>query len=233
MQGLAKEKLGGAGQEFAPAALADIRFRQLLGQRGWDALPALVQRRFGKRLGVGETASYVGRVEYCRMNWAGRMLAQACRMIGAPLPLEREGGVAASVSVTEDGASGGQVWTRMYARKRGFPQVIHSAKRFAGPTGLEEYLGRGVGIALKVSAIEGGIRFVSDHYFFEIFGKRLRMPRLIAPGELIIEHKDEGEGVFTFSLALNHAWLGEVMHQQCRFHDQTDWQSDAQKGEVQ
>lgn len=229
MQRLAKEELGRVRREAAPAALADMRFRQLLGQRGWDALPARVQARFGKRLGVGETASYVGQVEHCRMNIAGRMLAEASRLIGAPLPLERASGVAASVSVTEDGVSGGQVWTRMYARKRGFPQVIHSAKRFAGPTGLEEYLGRGVGIALKVSAIEGGIRFQSDHYFVEIFGKRLRMPRLIAPGELIIEHKDCSEGAFTFALSLKHAWLGEVMHQLCRFHDQ----SDAQKGEVQ
>lgn len=229
MQRMVKEELGRVGERNAPAALADMRFRQLLGQAGWNALPASVQARFGKRLGTGETASYVGQVEHCRMNVAGRMLAQACRVIGAPLPLEREGGVAASVSVTEDGASGGQVWTRMYARKRGFPQVIHSAKRFEGPTGLEEYLGRGVGIALNVSAIEGGIRFVSDHYFFEIFGKRLMMPWLIAPGELIIEHKDCGKGAFTFALSLKHAWLGEVMHQLCRFHDQ----SDTEKGEAQ
>lgn len=207
--------------------LADMRFRALLGQSEWDTLPPAVQVRFGKRLGVGDSASYAGQVEFCRMSISGRVLAQACRIIGAPLPLEREGGVAASVSVTEDGASGGQVWTRMYARKRGFPQVIHSAKRFAGPTGLEEYLGHGFGIALSVSAIDGGIRFSSDHYFFEIFGKRLRLPRLIAPGKLTIDHKDQGargekgnSGAFTFTLALKHAILGEVMHQHCRFYDQ-------------
>lgn len=229
MQILAKEKLESLGNAEAPAHLADIRFRQLLGQSGWGALPARVRARFGKRLGVGETASYVGQVEFCRMNWSGRLLAQACRLIGAPLPLERDGGVAASVSVTEDGASGGQVWTRMYARKRGFPQVIHSAKRFAGPTGLEEYLGRGFGIALRVKAIEGGIRFVSDHYFLEIMGRRIRLPRLVAPGELTIDHEDAGQGAFTFTLSLNHVLLGEVMHQHCRFQDQ----SVAPKGEAQ
>ncbi|MBF9150390.1 DUF4166 domain-containing protein [Novosphingobium sp. 1Y9A] len=202
--------------------LIDLRFRQLLGAQEWASLPDAVRRRFGKRLGVGHSANYAGQVLSCRMNISGWILAQACRLIGAPLPLEREGGVAAIVSVTEDGVSGGQVWTRVYARKRGFPQVIHSAKRFAGPTGLEEYLGGGFGIALCVSAIEGGIRFSSDHYFLQLGRIRLRMPRWLAPGVLTIDHADCGGGSFTFTLALRHRLLGEVMHQHSRFCDQSD-----------
>lgn len=204
--------------------LIDLRFRQLLGAREWGSLPDAVRRRFGKRLGVGQSANYAGQVLSCRMNVSGWVLAQACRLIGAPLPLEREGGVAAIVSVTEDGMSGGQVWTRVYARKRGFPQVIHSAKRFAGPTGLEEYLGGGFGIALRVSAIEGGIRFSSDHYFLRMGRIRLRMPRWLAPGLLTIDHADCGGGSFTFTLALRHRLLGEVMYQHSHFCDQSDKQ---------
>jgi hypothetical protein len=208
--------------------LADLRFRQLLGAQVWNTLPEAVRGRFGKRLGAGQCVNYVGKVVSCRMNFAGRILVQACRLIGAPLPLERDGGVAATVSVTEDGASGGQVWTRIYARRSGFPQVIHSAKRFAGPTGLEEYLGRGVGIALRISAIEGGIRFASDHYFVKLGSRRFRIPQWLAPGHLKIDHVDhgkdgsEGAGDFTFTLALRHALLGEIIHQDCRFCDQAD-----------
>ncbi len=91
------------------------------------------------------------------------------------------------VTVTEHGPSGGQVWTRLYARPHGFPQAIHSAKRFAGPTGLEEYLGHGFGIALRVRAIAGGIRFTSDHYFLSIAGLRIRLPRWASPGRLTID----------------------------------------------
>lgn len=214
-------------QAAAPAAneangLIDLRFRQLLGAREWASLPDAVRLRFGKRLSMGKSANYAGQVLSCRMNTSGWVLAQTCRLIGAPLPLEREGGVAAIVSVTEDGVSGGQVWTRVYARKRGFPQVIHSAKRFAGPTGLEEYLGGGFGIALRVSVIEGGIRFSSDHYFLQTGRIRLRMPRWLAPGLLTIDHVDCGDGSFTFTLALRHRLLGEVMHQHSHFCDQSD-----------
>jgi Domain of unknown function (DUF4166) len=206
--------------EALPRELQDLRFRQLLGREGWASLPEAVRRRFGKRLGAGQSANYAGEVLTCRMNASGWLLAQLCRVIGAPLPLERDGGVAAVVSVTEHGASGGQVWTRVYARRRGFPQVIHSAKRFAGPTGLEEYLGGGIGIALTVSALDSGIRFASDHYFLQLGRWRLRWPRWIAPGLLTIDHVDCGEGAFTFTLALNHPLLGEVMHQHSRFSDQ-------------
>ncbi len=202
--------------------LDDLRFRSLLGRDGWDCLPAAVRRRFAKRLCAGKSVSYTGEVSGCRMRPAGWLLAQLCRLIGAPLPLGRDAGVAAVVIVTEDNDGGGQVWTRMYARRHGFPQVIHSAKRFAGPTGLEEYLGCGFGIALDVAACAAGIRFTSNHYFLRVGGHRLRLPSAISPGALTIDHTDLGDGRFAFTLALRHPRLGELIHQIGHFHDQPD-----------
>lgn len=207
--------------------LYDMRFRALLGAAAWDALPRTVQNRFAKRLGPGLSVTYTGVVEHCRFSPLGWAVAQVCRFIGAPLPLHNGAGDAAVVSVTEDGVGGGQVWTRIYARANGFPQVIHSAKRFAGPTGLEEYLGAGFGVALCVEGDKNGIRFRNDHYFWKLGRMRWRLPRWLSPGDLCITHRDDGvgegryhgAGAFDFILELHHPVFGMLIHQQCRFHD--------------
>ena len=197
----------------------DTRFRALVGEVAWRGLPKAVQKRFSKRLAEAKLAIYPGVIEEVRFSRAGWLLAQLCRLIGAPLPLHADRGVPATVSVSEDGASGGQCWTRVYARKRGFPQVIHSAKRFAGRSGLEEYLGRGIGMALKVVAIERGLEFRSDHYFLDIGLVRLRLPHWIGPGRTVVRHRDLGEGRFEFSLSLVHPLLGELVYQMGVFRD--------------
>ena len=127
--------------------------------------------------------------------------------------------VPASVCVTEDAAAGGQFWTRVYGRRHGFPQVIHSSKRFCGPTGLEEYVGRGFGIALRVEVGDAALHFVSDHYFLILLGLRLRIPRWLAPGDLRVSHVDCNHGRFAFVLLLRHALLGELIRQTAMFAD--------------
>lgn len=208
-----------AAEPLREAELADLRFARLLGTEGWARLPAAVRTRFAKRYLPGKAVSYAGTIETCRMSRVGWCLAQLARLIGAPLPLDRGSGLAAVVTVTEHGPSGGQVWTRVYARRHAFPQVIHSAKMFAGPTGLEEYLGLGVGLALTVEAEPDRIVFRSDHYFLRLMGRRLALPRWLAPGQLRIDHIDHGCGRFAFVLDLNHPVLGELIHQHGEFHD--------------
>ena len=202
----------------APAAvdnnpLHDLRFSALLGAAAWSRLPPAVRQRFSKRLDAGAAVTYVGEIIESRRTRFGRLLAELCRLIGAPLPLYDDVAVPAIVTVTEDGATGGQFWTRMYGRTRGFPQVIHSSKRFAGPTGLEEYLGWGFGIALSVSADAQALHFQSDHYFVAAGAVRVRLPSWLGPGALTISHVDRGDGSFAFVLALHHKLFGEVIRQ--------------------
>jgi Domain of unknown function (DUF4166) len=203
-------------------ALGDLRFRALLGVEQWSMLPQAVRSRFSKRYCAGRSVCYAGVIEECRISRVGWLFAQLCRVIGAPLPLEQGRGAAAVVTVTEHAPSGGQVWTRVYARRGGFPQVIHSAKMFAGPTGLEEYIGLGIGIALIAQGSERGITFVSDHCFLKFGRWRLRLPRLLTPGVLRIDHLDRSDGQFLFVLDLWHPLFGELIHQVGLFADQPE-----------
>jgi uncharacterized protein DUF4166 len=202
-----------------PSTLADLRFSALLGPAAWARLPATVRARFSKRLAGGASVTYAGEVSETRRTSAGRLFATLARLIGAPLPLFDETGVPAVVTVTEDAASGGQVWTRMYARRRGFPQVIHSAKRFAGATGLEEIVGGGVGMALDVGVEDGALMFRSAFYFVRVAGRRVRLPRFATPGALTVTHKELGDGRFLFALDLVHPWFGAVIHQAAVFRE--------------
>lgn len=202
-----------------PGAVDDLRFRTLVGEAGWADLPAAVRARFGKRVADCRTVAYAGEIVECRMSRAGWLLAQAARLFGAPLPLSRDVEVPAAVTICEDPACAGQFWTRVYGRRRGFPQVIHSSKRFCGPTGLEEYVGCGFGIALRAEVGGQALHFVSDHYFLAIGRCRLRLPRWLAPGRLRVSHIDCTHGRFAFVLALRHAWLGELVHQVAMFAD--------------
>lgn len=206
-------------RELQPSALGDLRFRRLVGEEGWDRLPAAVRERFGHRVAGCHTIVYSGEVVECRMNRAGRCLAQAARLLGSPLPLSRACGVPAAVSVTEDPVSGGQHWLRIYGRERGFPQVICSCKAFAGPTGLEEYIGRGFGIALNVVADDEGLHFLGDHIFWRGLGMRLRVPRFLSPGDLTVSHVDRGDGSFVFELRLHHQMFGELVRQVAIFRE--------------
>jgi hypothetical protein len=200
-------------------ALVDVRFRVLLPKSDWAALSPAVRRRFSKRLAGGRTAIYVGEVQEAWTSRAGWLLVQALRLIGGPLPVSRDTHLPSVVSVTEDMVGGGQVWTRLYARRRGFPQVIHSAKRFAGPTGLEEHVGCGVGMTLGVSVEAGALVFRSCWYFVDVGGWRLILPRWATPGTLTVRHIEAAGGRFVFTLEIVHPRLGPLVCQSVVFEE--------------
>ena len=203
--------------------LIDPRYARLVGGPAWRGLPAAVRRRFAKLLGPGDVAIYRGRIRHTRLNMAGRVLAQLCRVAGAPLPLDADNaGTAAVVTVTEDARGAGQCWLRQYSRPHGFPQTVRSVKRFSGPTGCEEWVCAWLGMSLRVRAVEGGLVFESDRYLLRLFGLRLPLPRALAPGRLTVGHHANADGTFDFTLTLEHARLGRLLDQRITFHDTED-----------
>lgn len=209
------------GDRTGDRALGDLRFRALLSEQDWAALPVAVRRRFSKRLADGNTAAYVGTVVESWMSRSGWLLAQALRLIGGPLPTSRQAHLPAVVAVTEDMKSGGQVWTRLYARRRGFPQVVHSCKRFCGPTGIEEHVGCGVGMSLTVAVEGGALAFRSHRYFVALGRRRMVLPAWATPGALTVRHSEESGERFIFSLEIVHPRLGPLIRQRVSFQEAT------------
>src|SRR4051794_32058623 len=199
--------------------LDDNRFHALLSDADWGRLPLSIWRRFSKRHADGKTVVYVGEVDASGFSRIGWWLAQLARLVGGPLPTGSETGVPMIVTVTEDAASGGQIWTRICARSNGFPQVIHSAKRFAGPTGLEEYVGCGVSMALRISVEHEALVFRSAGYSLHIGPLRLPLPMRFTPGDLTVTHSDLGGGTFRFTLEIVHPRFGKLIHQSALFRE--------------
>ena len=199
--------------------LDDSRFRSLLSNDDWGRLPVATWRRFSTRRADGGTIIYVGEVDDASISSIGWWLVQLARLIGGPLPTGAETGVPMIVTVTEEEASGGQIWTRICARRDGFPQVIHSSKRFAGPTGLEEYIGFGVSMALRVSVEHEALVFRSAGYSLQLGPFRVPLPAWLTPGDLTVTHSDLGCGTFQFALEIVHRRFGLLLRQSAVFRE--------------
>jgi hypothetical protein len=202
-----------------PEGRHETRFRALFASSEWTALPQAVRRRLDKLIMGTRTAVYVGEVVETRMNCAGWLLAQAARLIGGPLPISRDASTASVVTVSEDVPGQGQHWTRIYASRRGFPQVIRTSKRFAGPTGLEEYLGCGLGMALTVGIEGGSLNMRAAHYFLQIWRWRLMLPGWASPGALAVTQINLQDGRFQFTLQISHPRLGLLIEQIAVFQE--------------
>jgi hypothetical protein len=168
---------------------------------------------------AGGATVYAGEVLETKMSRTGWWLAQVLRLIGGPLPTARCAHLPSVVTVTESKAAGGQIWTRLYARRKGFPQVVHSAKRFAGPTGLEEYVGRGIGMTLSLHVHEGALIFRSEDYFVQVFGRRVVLPRWMCPGVLTVTHAEVPDGRFAFTLEIVHPRFGLLLRQMALYRE--------------
>jgi hypothetical protein len=185
-------------------------------------LPLDVQQRFGCELSGGERALYRGEVLFTHRTIVGLLWAQMLRVAGAPLPLQSYSRTASTVIVTAGSRAGTQCWTRIYDLPGGESQVIQSIKSFSGPTGLEERVGAGLSMALKVSVESRALVFRSAGYYWQCGCWRLSVPAWLTPGRMTVRHQEEYAGRFSFSLSVDHPWLGRLIHQVALFQDADD-----------
>lgn len=208
--GLAGVVMGRAGRARSPGFSRPVDFRRLLGGPAWRELPAAVQHRFAVTAHLTPTV-YEGTVSV-RASLIGKLIAQACRLVGTPLAPWTGDGVPVRVDVWGD-TDGGLVWDRTYAFADR-PVCRVSSKKMMGADGrLMEVVQGGLGMTLALSVEAGALHFRSTGYFFTAAGRRIPIPGLITPGRAHVTHEDQGGGWFRFTLGFVHPLLGETMFQ--------------------
>lgn len=193
--------------------------REILGQAAWARLPEAVRVRFAD---LTPAVDYAGEFEIVRASLLGRIIAWACQIIGTPIVPRTGNNVPAIVHVgpSRDGVE----WRREYRWPGRSPCLVRSTKVIRAAGVLVEELPAGLCMPLDVYERAGILHFVSRGYFFEVSipgtqrRAQLRLPKWLSPGTTRVEHVDETEGWFRFTMTVTHPFFGEMFYQTGRFH---------------
>src|SRR5277367_2742529 len=205
-------------QTCAPNTLKDM-----LGHAAWTRLPKAVRIRFAD---PAHAVDYAGEFEIVRASLLGRFFAWACQVIGTPVVPRTGNNIPAIVHVAPSGR--GVEWRREYRWPGRSPCLVRSTKVIGVDGTLVEELPARLRMSLDVYEEGGALHFVSRSYYFEVaipgILRRARpvLPMWFTPGITHVEHIDEAEGWFRFTMTVTHPLFGEVFYQTGRFHSSGD-----------
>jgi hypothetical protein len=192
----------------------------LLGDVAWRRLPPAVRTRFGEPV---LKVDYVGEFDVVRASIIGRVIALLCKAIGTPVVPRTGLRVPAIIHVgpVDRGAS----WLREYRWPNGRACRVHSTKVIGADGSLTEELPAGLRMPLSVYQRRGVLHFVSKGYYFELRipwssggpSLKIPLPTWLSPGTTHVEHADESNGWFRFTMTVTHPLFGEVFYQTGRF----------------
>lgn len=191
----------------------------VLGEASWERLPRAVQKRFAH---PAVAVDYVGSFDIVRASSFGRLLARLCRLIGTPVVPRTGMHVPAVVHVGPSGD--GVAWDREYRWPDSTASLVCSTKVIGTDGGLIEKLPAGLCMPLDAYERAGILHFVSRGYYFELGnhskGRTLKLwlPSWLSPGTTRVDHIDEKDGWFRFTMTVTHPVFGEVFYQTGRFH---------------
>jgi Domain of unknown function (DUF4166) len=206
-----------------PAIASHAGLRGVLGEAAWTRLPATVRARFAE---PARTVDYVGRFEVVRASKVGRVIAWCTRLLGTPVVAAVGRDVPAVVHVGPRG--GGVAWHREYRWPDGTVSLVRSTKTIDRRGALVERLPARLCMPLDTFERGGTLHFVSRGYYFDLSSDWLRrlawqhewhlpLPTFLAPGVTHVEHIDEADGWFRFTMTVTHPLLGEMFYQTGRF----------------
>jgi hypothetical protein len=188
-------------------------FERLIGREGWRRLAPEIRARFSEKPQAGRPIRYAGTMQTVQCSAAGLLLAQLCRLIGTPFAPYRGEGIPVAISLHHAGLAGAIIWRREYRYPARATVHVQSTKLIAPGGALEECVGYGLGMRLKVFESAGELHFLSQHYFWRVLGRRIRLPHLFSPGTAHVIHRDLGDGRFRFIMSFRHRLFGSLFYQ--------------------
>jgi hypothetical protein len=192
--------------------------QSVLGPAAWSRVPRAVRERFGE---PPVAVDYVGEFDVVRASWLGRLLAVICQLLGTPVVPRTGLHIPAIVHVGP--TRSGVAWNREYRWPDGQPCLVRSTKIIDSHGSLIERLPARLCMPLNVYEQRGVLHFVSRGYYFDL-GKRsdggrikVGIPGFLSPGSTHVEHIDEADGWFRFTMTVTHPLFGEMFYQTGRF----------------
>ncbi|WP_144392144.1 DUF4166 domain-containing protein [Pleionea sediminis] len=186
-------------------------YRTLMGEVDWNRLHPAIKQRFEEK--VSDSVTYSGVMRNVYLSFAGKVLAQVCRLIGTPLALYEGNDVPMTVNVYPDQKQNGMTWDRFYHYPTKPVNRVKSTKCILKDEGLVELVGFGFGMKLKVYEKEHAMYFESTEFFLLVGNKKLVIPDWLTPGKTLVYQRALDDQRFEFGLDVTHKWLGKVFHQ--------------------
>ncbi len=199
-----------------------INIPALLGPRSWARLPLAVRNRFATPVRAGCTVTYHGTMHKVRASSIGKALAWLARFAGSPVAHLTGTDVPCQVNLYHDNRRGGTVWERVYQFGAKTVYARTTKKAASDGTSLECFgsaLGFGTGMTLDILEADAALHFVSRNFFIQLLGWRILLPEFLNPGQLVVTHRDLGDGAFQFLMTVTHPGLGEILFQDGTFYD--------------
>jgi hypothetical protein len=197
--------------------------RHVLGDTAWQRLPAAVRARFGEPV---VAVDYVGEFEIVRASWLARLIATFSQLIGTPVVPRTGSNIPAVVHVGP--TTEGVAWRREYRWPGTAACLVRSTKVIDAQGRLIEQLPARLCMPLEVYEQGGALHFLSRGYYFDLGARRngeplrLWLPSWLSPGTTHVEHHDEADGWFRFTMTLTHPSFGELFYQTGRFRAARD-----------
>jgi len=195
----------------------DGSYKAVLGNKAWRSLKPEIRSRFSVKPAAQGSIRYRGTMHRVELSFMGWLFAQFCRLFGTPLATARGRDVPVVIELVPDERVGGTAWLRHYDFGDKRPFTVTSTKRFDVNGMLAEHIGHGFSMGLRVFEQRGDLIFVSLGYFFQVAGRRLRIPDWLTPGVTTVTHQQLHGKRFRFTLSVDHPLLGRTIYQRGEF----------------